>query len=146
MKAETFKRPGARFMGEAQSGFTLLEVMAALAIAGLGILMALQLFSGGLTSAKAARDYTTAVLHAEDKMNETFLLSDGAPEEGVRSGVAPDGYEWTVAVEKYDAEAAAYDRDIIVYKVAVKVRNPEGRKEYSLETLKVYRKEVRRRL
>lgn len=145
MKVETFKRPGLRFMGEPQSGFTLLEVMAALAIAGFGILLALQLFSGGLTSAKAARDYTTAVLRAEEKMNEALLLFDGAPEEGVRSGVAPDGYEWTVAVDRYDREAA-YDRGIIVYKVAVKVRNPEGRKEYSLETLKVYRKEVRRRL
>ncbi|MBI5885127.1 MAG: prepilin-type N-terminal cleavage/methylation domain-containing protein [Deltaproteobacteria bacterium] len=144
MKPEIFKRPGPRFTGEAQGGFTLLEVMAALAIAGFGVLMALQLFSGGLNSAKAARDYTAAVLHAEEKMNEA-LLND-APEEGVRSGAAADGYEWTVAVDRYDTGALAYDRGIIIYRVAVKVRNPEGRKEYALETLKVYGKEVRRKL
>lgn len=119
-------------------GFTLIEVMAALAITGIGILVVLQLFSGGLASAKASGDYSIAVFHAREKLSEESLKEDLEP--GVKSGDTVDGYRWTVEVAEYEDEYFKDSPDIGIYRIIVKVRNPEGKKEFKLETLKTLQK------
>lgn len=123
-------------------GFTLLEVMAALAITGIGVLVVLQLFSGGLASAKASEDYSVAVLHAREKLSEVSLKDELVP--GVKSGDTVDGYRWTVEVAEYESEYFKDSPDIGIYKIIVKVRNPEGKKEFKLETLKTLQKKEAR--
>lgn len=122
-------------------GFTLIEIMAALAITGIGILVVLQLFSGSLASAKASGDYSTAVFHAREKLSAESLKEDLEP--GMRSGDTADGYRWTVEVAEYESEYFKDSPDIGIYRIIVKVKNPEGKKEFTIETLKtVQKKEV----
>ncbi|MEW6068963.1 MAG: prepilin-type N-terminal cleavage/methylation domain-containing protein [Nitrospirota bacterium] len=56
-----------------KTGFTLIEVMVAIAILAIGIVTVMQLFSGGLRSGKAANDYTQAVIYAKGKMEEMLI-------------------------------------------------------------------------
>lgn len=123
---------------ENDRGFTLLEVMAALAITGIGVLVVLQLFSGGLVSAKVSGDYSMAVFHAREKLSEESLKDDLQP--GMQSGETPDGYKWAVEVTEYENEFIKDSPEIGIYRIIVKITNPEGKKEFTLETLKTLRK------
>ncbi|MBI5212969.1 MAG: type II secretion system protein [Nitrospirae bacterium] len=114
------------------SGFTLLEVIIAIAIMGISVVLVMQLFSGGLRSGKTAADYTMAVIHAREKMEE--MLTDPS----VGTGDFGDGYRW-------QAEAAHYSpgekEDSELLKITVKVSWPEKNRAVELVTLKAASKE-----
>lgn len=78
-----------------QKGFTLLEVLIAFSIVSISMVMVMQLFSSGLKSSRTTCDYTTAVVHAKDRM-EAFLLD---PVSG--SGEFEDGFAWRSEIEAY---------------------------------------------
>jgi len=61
------------------SGFSLLEVVVALAILGIAIVTLIELFSASLRSTKESSDYTTALIHARSLMDEAFAAP--SPEE-----------------------------------------------------------------
>lgn len=69
----------------ARRGFTLLEVLVALAILGLAVVTVIQLFGRGLRLLKVAGDYQQAVLLADQKVREVETLREGieSGEEGV---------------------------------------------------------------
>ncbi|HBH61172.1 MAG TPA: hypothetical protein DDX85_05415 [Nitrospiraceae bacterium] len=76
-------------------GFTLIEVVVAMAILGISLVLIMQLFSAGLKSAKASCDYTIAIVHAKDKMEELSVTVDND------SGTFEDGFKWETEVEDY---------------------------------------------
>lgn len=98
-------------------GFTLIEVIVAMAILGISLTLVMQLFSGGLKSAKAASDYTRAIVHAKDKMEElSSMLND-------ESGEFEDGFKWEAGTEIYKAhEESGYN----LLKLKVKIIWPEA--------------------
>ncbi len=55
-------------------GFTLLEVMVALAIMAIALVTVMQLFSGALRSAKVSYDYSLAIKGAKEKMVEALAV------------------------------------------------------------------------
>lgn len=113
-----------------QAGFTLLEVMATVTILGIGIVMVIQLFSGGLSLVKSSDDYTRKVLVAREKMTETLL--SGKLKEGRTTGTTDDGLGWAVEVRAHAKEANA-----TVFKVVVSAEGPGARKKvFTLTTLK----------
>ena len=59
-----------------KKGFTLLEIVVAVAILGVGVSMAMQVFSGGLKNIHRISMAQKAMNHAENVMNE--VLSDQA--------------------------------------------------------------------
>ncbi|MBI5236994.1 MAG: prepilin-type N-terminal cleavage/methylation domain-containing protein [Deltaproteobacteria bacterium] len=121
--------------GNAQSGFTLLEVMAALAILGIGIVMVIQLFSGGLGLAKASDDYTRKVLVAKEKMADTLLTEK--LKEGVTKGVTEDGFSWAVEISQYDLKKTGDGANARIFKVVVSAGGPGALKNsFTLTTLK----------
>jgi general secretion pathway protein I len=61
-----------------QRGFTLLEVLVALAILSVAVVVMLQLFAQGLRLLKVAGDYQRAVLLADQKAREVELVREGA--------------------------------------------------------------------
>ena len=84
------------------NGFTLIEAMAALAVAAISLLALLQLQLISMRTADKAQVMTRAVLLAQAKMAET--LSSGYPQVGVQSDtVETEGDQLTWRVEVTDA-------------------------------------------
>lgn len=97
-------------------GFTLFEVIVAVAIMAVSLVMVMQLFSAGLRSARASCDYTRAVVHARDKMEELSHTLKGG------SGEFEDGFSWETAVEDYKTSE---DKEYSLMKLVVKVYWPD---------------------
>lgn len=118
-----------------EAGFTLLEVMVSLAILSMGILMVIQLFSGGLDLARAASDHTGAVLLAREKMAQTLVEKD--LKAGVTGGAGADGLQWKVEVSPYDNKIAAASEGLSIMKVVVSVKDAgKGEGAFTLSSIK----------
>jgi len=125
-----------RFSPKSERGFTLLEVMVSLVILGMGILMIIQLFSGGLGLARAARDHSGAVLLAREKMAE--VLTDENWETGVSEGEGPKGFTWKVDVSPYESALTDDNVSLDIMKVDVSVLGRgKVRGAYTLSSLKL---------
>jgi general secretion pathway protein I len=86
------------------NGFTLIEVVAALAIVSIALLGLLKLHLISMQTADSAQVMNQAVLLAQEKMTEA--LCDGYPQAGTRSGVAEaDGARFTWRTEVTDARS-----------------------------------------
>jgi prepilin-type N-terminal cleavage/methylation domain-containing protein len=78
------------------NGFTLLEVIVAIAILGIAITVVLQLFSANLRAISVSGDYVTAATRAEAKMRE--ILSDDRLSEKSFSEATQEGYRIDVSI------------------------------------------------
>ena len=58
--------------GQIEGGFTLLEIMVAVAIMAIGLVTVMQLFSGAMRSAKVSFDYSCAVIGAKKIMDNAL--------------------------------------------------------------------------
>lgn len=124
-----------------EAGFTLLEVLVAVAIVGIALVGLLRLHLLSLDATLAAQDLTTAVLLAEGKM-ATFMAQ--SPQEGEDEGQfdGPDleRFSWTTSVTDYDIDLGeqndGQEEAIGLRHVAVSVHWREGNRNrsYSLET------------
>ena len=76
-----------------RSGFTLLEVLVALAILAAGLLGLLELLSGSLRLSGGARDVTAASVYASQRLEEALLAPK--PAEGLESGLFGEKFRWT---------------------------------------------------
>ncbi len=102
-----------------RDGFTLIEVIVAIAILGISLVLVMQLFAGGLRAARASCDYSRAVIHAKDKMEE---ITD-SPESN--RGTFSDGYRWETEVQPYKE---LKDNVYKLVKIKVRVMWPDVRK------------------
>lgn len=75
-----------------RKGFTLLEVVVAMAILGAGIAALLALFSGSLRLAGGARDTSAAAVYASQRLEEALLAP--SPVEGDEKGLFGEKYRW----------------------------------------------------
>lgn len=82
-----------------KGGFTLLEVLVAIALLGIAITVVLQLFSANLRAIAASEDYVSAIIKAESKMRD--VLDDKDISEKSWSETTDDGYRIDVLI--YDA-------------------------------------------
>jgi general secretion pathway protein I len=131
---------------EKNKGFTLIEVVVALAILGVGLTVIIELFSGGLRLATASMEYTKAVNYARTKMEEVAVKS--ALEVGTGEGESDDkAFRWQVAVKKVDLlpidKSMDYKPPIELFQVKIDVFWKSGSKERStsLESLKAIKPE-----
>lgn len=116
-------------------GFTLVEVIVAIAIVGISLVLIMQLFSRGLRASRASCDYTRAVVHAKDKMEELMAT----PVEG--SGEFEDGFRWETEVEPYK-ELEEIGSNLLKIKVKVSWGDIQrGDRSVELESLKLYQNE-----
>ena len=86
-----------------QSGFTLLEVMVALAILAIGLVMVMQLFAGALRLSRVDKGLTEAVFVAQQVMDDLVLRDDLG--DGLEDSGEVNGYAWTARAEKLVGEA-----------------------------------------
>jgi len=121
-------------------GFTLIEVVVALAILGITLTVIIELFAGGLRLARASKEYTKAVSYAHTKMEE--IGSQQNIEEGVSEGEFDDVYHWRVAMNKVNLLPVERPWEVKppaeLFQVRVEILWKSGSKERSA-TIESYR-------
>jgi len=128
-----------RVRGENQ-GFTLLEVLVAMAILGIGLIVIIELFSGGLRLGRTSEEYTKAVGYARMKLEEISLAK--SLEEGIQEGEFDREYRWQVEVKKVDllppGRETSYQPPVALYWVRIDVLWKSGTRE-RMTALESYR-------
>ncbi len=81
-------------------GFTLIEVIVALAVLGIGLVVIIELFSGGLRLGKTSEEYTHAVAYARMKLEEISLAEQ--LQEGEEEGDFDSRFHWRLGVKRVD--------------------------------------------
>lgn len=109
------------------SGFTLLEVIVALAILAAGLLGLIELLSGSLRLSGSARDSTAASMYASQRLEEALLAP--RPAEGEESGLFGERYRWTARTTFLPEEEG---RPFQPVRVQVTIRWDEGERERSV--------------
>jgi len=126
-----------------QGGFTLLEVLVALAILGLAVAAIFDLLRVGLLTSEASTSYTQAAFHAQSKMGELLTLSP--LEAGADSGEFEDGFSFETQVTEYEladsAQTAGEGSEEAtpaaeVYILEVIIRMPGQNRIFQLQTLR----------
>ncbi|MBF0542729.1 MAG: prepilin-type N-terminal cleavage/methylation domain-containing protein [Nitrospirae bacterium] len=74
------------------NGFTLLEVLIAVAILSIGVVSVIRLFSDGLKTSYALKGYTEAIFHARNIMEEAIFNPVS------ENGKFDDGCKWEKTV------------------------------------------------
>lgn len=85
------------------AGFTLLEVMVALAILGVSLVLTMQLFSGALSSTALSRHYTEATFLARHKLEELSL------DDQLASGSQAGNFEGEYEKYSWEAEMSPFE-------------------------------------
>jgi general secretion pathway protein I len=120
-----------------QRGFTLLEVLVALAIMGLAVVTVIQLFSQGLRLLKLSGDHQRAVLLADQKLREVESLA-----EGIEAG--QDGeFAWERRVEPHplpETLTTPATARLPLFRLSVQVRW-SGNRTVEVSTLRTVRDE-----
>ena len=108
------------------SGFTLFETLVATMILAVALVVVLQLFSGGLRANTVSNQYTTAIFHAREKMEEILLTP--VLDDGQSTGGWEDGYSWRadIARQQTDDQEAVDTRRPTVFTIDLTVNWPDG--------------------
>jgi len=87
-----------RFVGTkaGSRGFTLLEILVALAILAIAGTLVLQLFSANLRAVSLSGDWTAAAVRVDARLRE--ILADMPPAAGAWTETTDDGYRMDVSV------------------------------------------------
>ncbi len=132
-------------LGACAKGFTLIEVVVAMAILGVGLTVLIELFSGSLRLARFSGEYTKAANYARIKMEEIKMrptLNEGR-EEGEFDGI----YRWQVDAKRMDLLPARIETDFKppfeLYQVKIHVfwKSGKGERSTALETYRTIRLE-----
>lgn len=119
-------------------GFTLLEVLVALAILGIAVVTIIQLFSQGLRLLKLSGDHQRAVLLADQKAREAEPAA-----QGTESG--QDGeFDWERRVEVYPMPEELIvqgSSPLRVFRISVQVRW-SGNRSVEVATLRTARESL----
>ena len=110
-------------------GFSLIEVLVALAILGIAIVTLMQLFSNSLRTTKKSSDYTVGLIHARSLMDEAYALPTIDDVEGTFD--FDDGYTATrelteiAPTESQEAENPGLENTAFkLYEITVTVKWP----------------------
>jgi general secretion pathway protein I len=124
-----------------EGGFTLLEVLAAIAVLSIASVAIFQLFSENLRGISSSEDYIYAVLQAESKMRE--ILDTEELTESEWEETAEDGYAYSVTVTKSLSEKTeTLAKDLLKIHLTVTWTKGTRQRSYTLNTLKLVDKEV----
>lgn len=125
--------------GRADTGFTLLEVLVALAVLGIAVTVIIQLFSANLRALSASEDYVSASLRGAEKMRT--LVDDEGLDEKAWTEISPEGYRLDIAVKENLAERTEI-LPVKLLEIAVTIQWTKGNRARSMtfQTLKLVKK------
>lgn len=116
-----------------KKGFTLLEVIIALAILGIALTVIMELFSGGLRLGRVSHEYTKAMNFASLKLEE--MTARKTIEAGEEEGEFDKTFRWRTGVEKVDIlpydKGTEFKPPVDLYHIRVNVLWTSGSKERS---------------
>jgi general secretion pathway protein I len=127
------------------TGFTLIEVVVAMAILGVGLTVIIELFSGGLRLARTSTEYTKAINYARMKMEEITVKQTIG--EGSEEGEFDSTYRWQVETKRVDIipveKGIDFNPPVELFQVKINVLWKSGLKERStgIESYKMIRSE-----
>jgi hypothetical protein len=111
-----------------------MEVVVSLAILGVGLMVIIELFAGGLRLGRASGEYTQATQYARMKMEELALKPPAA--EGIEEGEFDGTYRWKMETKRVDLLPFEKDIDfkppVDLFHVKVDVIWKSGLKERSM--------------
>lgn len=126
------------------AGFTLIEVAIAMAIVGIGVVTAIELFSAALKTEQSAGVRARAVVRARGLMDQTMTIPELQPGQDV--GQWEDGYHWERQVREAPEFLDEEDRDgdaageVTMLEIRVSVLWPQTVDRegvYTLQTLRL---------
>ncbi|MBF0559065.1 MAG: prepilin-type N-terminal cleavage/methylation domain-containing protein [Nitrospirae bacterium] len=124
------------FLNYRQNGFTLLEVLVAIALLGMSLLVITRLFSANLRAISVSEDYIVAVARAESRLRE--LIDDKDLQEKEWSETAGEGYNIDASVkEALKDRTEALKFRLLEIDVTVHWRKLAKDKSVTLRTLKM---------
>ena len=117
-------------------GFTLIEVLVALAILALALVVLLQVFGGGLRAAGISERYLMATMLARSVLDDFGTEIPAAA--GERSGDIANGYRWTTRAEPSRTIAPVKNGDRLQVPLEVQVEiSWNGKPVTTLTTLRL---------
>lgn len=124
-----------------KAGFTLLEVLVAMALLSIALVSIIQLFSINLRGIATSEDLAKAVMRAEATMRD--VLDDEDIAEKSSSETTPDGYRVDVAITKAE-EARTENLPLELLQISLTVHWKDGVKErtLTLKTMKAVTKKI----
>jgi general secretion pathway protein I len=126
-----------------EAGFTLVEVIVALAMLSAGLSLLLGLISNSLRQTASAQRMAGAGSLAQSLMAE--VGTDLAIRAEVRDGQYTNGYRWRLKMQPYDNVRENDERPVGLYSISAEVEWEEGaeRRSYALTTLRLGPKATR---
>ncbi|MCX5847560.1 MAG: prepilin-type N-terminal cleavage/methylation domain-containing protein [Deltaproteobacteria bacterium] len=112
------------------SGFTLLEVLVALAILSIALSLIIQLYSANLQSVSISGNMSSAVAWSDAKIRE--ILADPSLTEKAWREITDDGYRIEVSIGEVLKERTD-NLPVKMMEVTLVVRWNEGRKERNIQ-------------
>lgn len=115
---------------KAEKGFTLLELIVAIAILSFGLVGVLQAISAALAASRLAEDYSTAAILAEQKMAELSVSVEDleAGEDSGDFGELFPRFAWSCRVEDSGVEG------LLQATVVVSWRSGQRERSFTAET------------
>ena len=117
------------------TGFTLLEVLVAVAIVAIALLTFMGLHLRSLDATIRAQDLTTAVLLAQAKMATMGEFPDTGEEKGRFEGPELERFQWSTAVTEHTLDALEGGQTVSVRRLEVTIYWADGQqtRHYTLE-------------
>lgn len=122
-----------------RDGFTLLEVVVAMTIVGLGVVTLLEIFSQGLRLGVRSSSRTETISASRRAMDEMWIRRD--LREGTDQGSLDETHRWRLRVRRTEEGSASLASEWQLKEVALEIL-PAGRekdKTVGLQTLRLVR-------
>lgn len=129
-------------------GFTLIEIAIGMAVLGVGVVSALQVFGSSIQLARSAGRRSEAVMHAKALMDSVLWAPELTAAES--NGEIGDGFRWERVIRRADAEDGVLAGDsggdgfgreadvrLSVVTVLVEWDEPAGVKYFRIGTMRV---------
>ena len=122
------------------AGFTLIEVVVAMAIVGLGVVTLLEIFSLGLRLGTRSAERTKATAYSRQAIDE--ILARRELREGGEEGSIGDVHHWRIQVRPFQADAQLSSLGWDLKEISFQMRYRDGGRERDMEikTLRLVKK------